>query len=269
MCMYFIGAKCLSGAAGALRGGGARAALGAALAGGGAGATLALTRAGARAALGASLARAGARAALARAGAALGATLARAGAGGSLGSALARAGAALGAALAGGGAGGASEFTAPVGGVFLHLLGIDEFAASATRAGARAALGASLALTRAGAGGSLGATLARAGGSLGATLAGGGAGGARATELTAPEGRVLLHLLCWNEGGVWYPEEVMRYVCEIRGIQERSRNNEKVRMCGRLRWLGCCSDTSGNAIKEQLVDAGKKRRYDSCFDLHS
>ena len=145
--MYFIGAKCLSGAAGALRGGGARAALGAALAGGGAGATLALTRAGARAALGASLARAGARAAL--------------------GAALARAGAAL------------------------------------------------------------GATLARAGGSLGATLAGGGAGGARATELTAPEGRFLLHLLCWNEGGVWYPEEVMRYVCEIRGRQERSRNNEK------------------------------------------
>ena len=171
--MYFIGAKCLSGAAGA------------------------------RAALGATLARAG----------------------GSLGATLARAGGSLGASLARAGAGGATEFTAPVGGVFLHLLGIDEFTASATRAGARAALGATLALTRAG--GSLGATLARAGAALGATLAGGGAGGARATELTAPEGSVLLHLLCWNEGGVRYPEEVMRYVCEKRGIQERSRKNEK------------------------------------------
>ena len=52
-------------------------------------------------------------------------------------------------------------------------------------AGALRCGGATLALTRAAA--------------LGAALALAGAGGA--TELTAPEGGVLLHLLCFNEGG--------------------------------------------------------------------
>ena len=88
-----------------------------------------------------------------------------------------------------------------------YLLGIDELTASAASASlaltlARAAaLGATLTLAGARAG-SLGAALTLAGaraGSLGAALALAGAGGA--TELTAPEGGVLLHLLCFNEGG--------------------------------------------------------------------
>jgi hypothetical protein len=52
----------------------------------------------------------------------------------------------------------------------------------------------------------------------------------------------------------------MRHVCEIRGIQKRSRNNESTHVRPAEVVLGCCLDTSGNAIKEQLVDAARRRR---------